>query len=228
MRVVTSDQVQVESRILSLRFARVQSQSSRFMQDETGTEEGEASGLPLIHGFVLPPAAALRRVATCGPLQIASRSPSPWSVISDKDPFPANPGQTAGDAAEIIGSSPGSEDGPGNAEQGLMDFLAELPGTDDVPLTQRARVLAAQGERAKTFMAKVAHGKKFSSRRKLVWLCGWQREQTEQLFRTHMVRWISKRAKTQSGRRIRRARHLLCNCHLFNGLDGSKSACCGT
>lgn len=50
MRVVTSDQVQVESRILSLRFARVQSQSSRFMQDETGTEEGEASGLPLIHG----------------------------------------------------------------------------------------------------------------------------------------------------------------------------------
>ena len=128
------------------------------MQRETSTEEAEASGPPLIHGFVLPPAAAFRRVATCGPLQIASRSPSPWNVISDKDPSRASPERPAGDADEVIGSSPGGEDGPGIAKQGLMEFLAELPDTDDVPLIHRASVLAAQDARAKTFMAQAAYG----------------------------------------------------------------------
>ena len=109
---------------------------------ETGTDaDGVSSGLPFIHGFVLPPAAALRSVATSSPLQIASRSPSPWSVISD-----------ASKKRSVTESQSGNGASPGNTES-LMDFLVELPDMDDTPLAKRAGLLAVHREHVQKLTA---------------------------------------------------------------------------
>ena len=49
-------------------------------------EKGGTSGLPFLHGARFPHVAAPRRLAINSHLQLASGSPSPWSVVGDDGP----------------------------------------------------------------------------------------------------------------------------------------------